>query len=128
MTGTSCILSARYWDESRTLFIVAAEIGASLGIVTLPASRCWRYRVYDWRYISPIAFFFCASVTITKCQPCVFEPVGACTASSRHSRINSDSTGREKSSRLRTDRVVANNSSGERLSRGMEILLLIRVI
>src|SRR5579859_4934059 len=54
-----------------------------------------------------------------KCQVCLLPPVGACTAISRHSRNRSGSTGREKSSRLRTERVVASSSSGVRLSEAM---------
>src|SRR5579859_3366826 len=52
-----------------------------------------------------------------KCQVCLLPPVGACTAISRHSRNNSGSTGREKSSRLRTERVVVSSSSGVRLNK-----------
>src|SRR6185437_14839450 len=37
-------------------------------------------------------------------------PLGACNAISRHSRMISGSTGREKSSRLRTERVVVSSS------------------
>src|SRR5579863_6607878 len=67
-----------------------------------------------------MARFFSASVTTTKCQFWLLEPVGACTASSRHSRISSGSTGREKSRRLRTARVVESSSSGVRFSNDMD--------
>src|SRR5579885_1667091 len=70
------------------------------------ASRCW------------------ASVTTTKCQPWLLLPVGAWVASSRHSLISSGSTGREKSRRLRTERVVDSSSSGERFSIDMYAFLL----
>src|SRR3989440_3369351 len=58
-----------------------------------------------------------------KCQPWVLLPVGAWRASSRHSRITSGSTGRERSSRLRTERVVVNKSSMERSRMGIVVLL-----
>ena len=41
-------------------------------------------------------------------------PVGACVARSMHSRISPGSTGRVRSRRLRTDRVVERSSSGPR--------------
>src|SRR5713226_5038103 len=53
-----------------------------------------------------MTFFLWGSVTITKCHPCRLEPVGAWTATSMHSRMSSWGTGRSKSSRLRTERVV----------------------
>jgi hypothetical protein len=53
------------------------------------------------------------------CQPCRFEPDGACRAISTHSRTRSRSTGRVRSSRLRTERVVVNSSSGDSGSVGM---------
>src|SRR5438876_9559805 len=59
-----------------------------------------------------------------KCQPWVLLPVGAWRASSRHSRITSGSTGRERSSRLRTVRVVVSKVSMERSRMGMMVLLL----
>lgn len=46
------------------------------------------------------------SVTTTHHHPCRLEPVGACTARRRHSRMASGSTGRVRSSRFRTVRVV----------------------
>ena len=52
----------------------------------------------------------------TQCQVCRFEPEGACRAISRHSRTRSRGTGRVKSRRLRTERVVVSNSSGVRAS------------
>src|SRR5260370_28933658 len=52
-------------------------------------------------------------------QFCRFPPVGACAAISRHSRINSASTGRAQSSRLCTDRVVVSKSSGDRSSQAI---------
>src|SRR6478672_5782644 len=69
--------------------------------------------------MSPSALRFSASVTTTQCQVWLLPPVGACVASSRHSRITAISTGREKSRRLRTERVVVRTSSTERLSWGM---------
>src|SRR5258708_3501239 len=65
--------------------------------------------------MSPIAFFFSASSTNTHCQPCALEPVGACSASSRHSISTSRGTGLSKSRRLRTERVVVRTSSTDRL-------------
>src|SRR6185437_16509748 len=61
--------------------------------------------------MSPIAFFFAASSTNTHCQPCELEPVGACSARSRHSISTSRGTGLSKSRRLRTERVVLKTSS-----------------
>src|SRR5882757_9617312 len=52
-----------------------------------------------------------ASVTTTKRQFCRFDPVGACSAISRHSLTTSSGTGRSGSSRLRTERVVVSSSS-----------------
>src|ERR1700761_4785626 len=66
--------------------------------------------------MSPIAFFFSASSTKTHCQPCELEPVGACSANSRHSINTSRGTGLSKSRRLRTERVVVRTSSTDRLS------------
>src|SRR5882757_8589822 len=51
------------------------------------------------------------SVTTTKCQCCRFDPLGACSAISRHSLTTSSGTGRSRSSRLRTERVVVSSSS-----------------
>src|SRR5277367_714256 len=68
--------------------------------------------------MSPIAFFFSGSSTNTHCQPCELDPVGACSASSRHSISTSRGTGLSKSRRLRTERVVLRTSSTDRL-RGM---------
>src|SRR5215469_9382218 len=65
--------------------------------------------------MSPIAFFFSASSTNTHCQPCELEPVGACSARSRHSISTSRLTGLSKSRRLRTERVVVRTSSTDRL-------------
>src|SRR6185503_11153950 len=59
-----------------------------------------------------------ASVTTTKCQCCRFEADGACWAIRRHSSITLRSTGRVRSSRLRTERVVVNTSSAESGSTG----------
>src|SRR6476620_6522568 len=56
--------------------------------------------------------FSAGSVTTTKCQDWRFDAVGACSAISRHSSIRAGSTGRSKSSRLRTERVVVRSSSG----------------
>ena len=57
------------------------------------------------------------SSTTTHAHPWLFEPVGACIAISRHSSRTSRSTGRSKSRRLRTDRVVMRTSSADRLRR-----------
>src|ERR1700758_2846034 len=65
--------------------------------------------------MSPIAFFLSASSTNTHCQPCELEPVGACSASSRHSISTSRETGLSKSRRLRAERVVVRTSSTDRL-------------
>ena len=62
------------------------------------------------------ACFFAGSSTITQCQPWRFEPVGACRAISRHSSTVARSTGRSKSRRLRTERVVVRTSSADRFS------------
>jgi hypothetical protein len=52
-----------------------------------------------------------ASVTTTKCQPCWFDPVGACRAMAMQRSSTAVSTGREKSRRLRTERVVVSRWS-----------------
>src|ERR1700741_3320411 len=65
--------------------------------------------------MSPIAFFFSASSTNTHCHPCELEPVGACSARSRHSISTSRGTGLSKSRRLRTERVVVRTSSTDKL-------------
>ena len=57
-----------------------------------------------------------ASSTTTQCQPWRFDPVGACKAISRHSSTVARSTGRSKSRRLRTERVVVSTSSAVRFS------------
>src|SRR6478609_2353957 len=62
-----------------------------------------------------MTFFLAGSVTNIHCQACELEPVGAWRASSRHSSSTSRSTGRWRSSRLRTARVVESTSSAERL-------------
>src|ERR1700759_5679814 len=51
------------------------------------------------------------SVITSHRQSCVLLAVGACIASCMHSRITSRPTGRVRSRRLRTDRVVLSNSS-----------------
>src|ERR1700738_3117215 len=51
------------------------------------------------------------SVITSQRQSCVLLAVGACIASCMHSRITSRPTGRVRSRRLRTDRVVLSNSS-----------------
>src|SRR6478735_12271433 len=65
--------------------------------------------------MSASAFFFSGSSTNTHCQPWELEPVGACSARSRHSISTSRGTGFSRSSRLRTERVVVRTSSAERL-------------
>src|ERR1700704_1334159 len=59
-----------------------------------------------------------ASVTTTQRQSCALLAVGACIASRTHSRMTSRSTGRVRSRRLRTDRVVVRSSSTEEMSKG----------
>src|SRR4051812_48857667 len=66
--------------------------------------------------MSAMAFFLASSSTKTHCQPCAFEPVGACNARSRHSSSTSRDTGLSKSRRLRTERVVVRTSSADRFS------------
>src|SRR5688572_4067269 len=63
-----------------------------------------------------MASFFARSSTTTQCQFCRFDPVGACSAISRHSSTTERSTGLSKSRRLRTDRVVVSSSSADRFS------------
>src|SRR5581483_5830622 len=58
---------------------------------------------------------------MTKCQPWLLLPVGACVAISRHSRSTSGSTGREKSRRFRTERVVVSNWSGVSSSKDIKV-------
>src|ERR1700692_469084 len=65
--------------------------------------------------MSPIAFFLSSSSTKTHCQPCELEPVGACSARSRHSVSTSRDTGLSRSRRLRTERVVERTSSTDKL-------------
>src|SRR5882757_3714162 len=65
-----------------------------------------------------MAAFFSASLTTTKCHVCEYPAVGACCASWKHSSSTSRSTGRVRSSRFRTARVVESSSSGVRSSRG----------
>src|SRR5947209_9656765 len=50
---------------------------------------------------------------MTKCHPCRLLALGDCCAIRRHSSITSRSTGRVKSIRLRTERVVDSTSSAE---------------
>src|SRR6185312_2969479 len=54
------------------------------------------------------------SVTTIQCQPWVLLPVGACSAIWMHSLTSSSGTGRLRSRRLRTERVVVSSSSGSR--------------
>src|SRR5262245_19940888 len=64
------------------------------------------------RYRSASACRLVGSVTTTKCQFWRFDPVGACCAIVRHSSSTARSTGRVKSKRFRTARVVVRTSSG----------------
>src|SRR4029079_13795579 len=64
--------------------------------------------------MSASAFFFSESSTNTHCQPWALEPVGACSAKSRHSVNTSRETGFSKSRRLRTERMVFRTLSAER--------------
>ena len=108
ITGTSWKRSARYCAESSTGASVAPR-ALLLDLLAIgrpspcgstrrasPASRC--------------------SVTTTKRHGSEFDAFGACCASARHSSSSSRSTGRSKSSRLRTARVVERSSSGVRSS------------
>src|SRR6516162_10067383 len=61
--------------------------------------------------MSAIAARLSASVITSQRQSCALAPVGACMASCMHSRISSRATGRVRSRRLRTARVVLSNSS-----------------
>src|SRR5712692_6868125 len=73
--------------------------------------------------MSPRAWRLAGSLTTTKCQPWALPPVGACSASSRHSRMRPSSTGRAKSRRWRTERVVLRSSSGVSVSTIDDILV-----
>src|SRR5262249_24437088 len=64
------------------------------------------------RYTSASARRLAGSVTTTKCQFWIFDPVGACWAIVRHSSSTVRATGRVKSRRFRTARVVVSSSSG----------------
>src|SRR3984957_570772 len=57
-----------------------------------------------------------ASVTTSQRQSCSLLAVGACIASCTHSRMTSRPTGRVRSRRLRTARVVVSSSSTEEMS------------
>src|SRR6476619_6560836 len=57
-----------------------------------------------------------ASVITSQRQSCALLAVGACIASRTHSRMTSGSTGRVRSRRLRTARVVVSSSSTEEVS------------
>src|SRR5215470_3032476 len=70
-----------------------------------------------------MARFRSASSTRTNCHSWRLDPVGAWTATCRHSSSSSRGTGREKSSRLRTARVVVSTSSAESTSVVMALLL-----
>src|ERR1700754_3515651 len=61
--------------------------------------------------MSAIAARLSASVTTTQRQSCALLPVGACIASLMHSSMTSRPTGRFRSRRLRTARVVLSSSS-----------------
>src|SRR4029077_4819397 len=74
------------------------------------------------RYRSPIARRWSASVTTMKLQFCALDDVGACSAMSMHSRISSTDTGRVRSSRLRTDRVVVSSVSIDISTTGNELM------
>src|SRR4051794_12368241 len=64
-----------------------------------------------------------ASVTTIQCQPWRLLPDGAWSAISRHSRTSSIGTGRVRSRRLRTERVVVSSSSGVRVGTDMGTML-----
>src|SRR6476469_7621829 len=71
--------------------------------------------------MSAIAARLSASVTTTHRQSCALLAVGACIASRTHSRMTSCSTGRVRSRRFRTDRVVESSSSTEEMSTGSDV-------
>src|SRR4029453_16644235 len=73
-----------------------------------------RYSLKFAAYMSASACFFAWSSTTIQCQPWLFEPVGAWIAISMHSSTIERSTGRSKSRRFRTDRVVVSTSSAVR--------------
>src|SRR5262245_13733509 len=80
-----------------------------------------------------MAWRFAGSVTTTKPHSWAFEPVGACVAISMHSRMSCAGTGRVRSRRLRTDRVVVRSLSAEARStvtaprlRGFEAVLALK--
>src|ERR1700677_3656339 len=64
-----------------------------------------------------------ASVITSHRQSCALLAVGACIASCMHSRITSRPTGRVRSRRLRTDRVVVSNSSTDAMSTRLPVSL-----
>src|ERR1700744_1020487 len=66
--------------------------------------------------MSAMAARLSASVITSHRQSCVLLAVGACMASWMHSKITSWLTGRFRSRRLRTDRVVVSNSSTDAMS------------
>ena len=68
-----------------------------------------------------------SSVITIQCQPCRLEPDGACSATSRHSRMRSSGTERVRSRRLRTVRVVVSNSSGDSGNVGMKLMIAARL-
>ena len=112
-TGTSARWSARYCAELMTFLVVVDVVGLVLragGPATasgLPymTAKAAAYHSASWRRLA-------WSVTTMKCQPWLLPPVGAWVATSMHSRSSSGSTGRLRSRRLRTDRVVERSSSG----------------
>src|SRR5581483_473084 len=72
--------------------------------------------------MSAMAARLSSSVTTIQHQSCALLAVGACMANWMHSRIVLRSTGRVRSSRLRTARVVVSSSSTERRStRGSDV-------
>src|SRR6201999_2788125 len=66
--------------------------------------------------MSAMAARLSASVITSQRQSWVLLAVGACIASRMHSRITSRPTGRVRSRRLRTHRVVVSNSSTDAMS------------
>ena len=104
--GTSWNRSARY-DDELTIFAPAVHRRPR------PAGCSRRSSGGSARRS---ACFSSGSVTTTKCHDWRFEAVGACSAISRHSSSSAGSTGRSKSRRLRTERVVVRSSSGVSMS------------
>src|SRR5215472_15907300 len=75
-----------------------------------------------------MAFLRSASSTNMNCHSWRLPPFGAWTAIWRHSMSSSRDTGRSKSSRLRTVRVVVSSSSGDSISDSAIGALLLQTV